>query len=273
MKNANLDRETIISAAADIMRNAHRITRAAIEREPSLDYRVTLAAALRELWAEYGCTATEQIQRMTGDQLYDFILRLTWYEYKHDERISPKTGEFITPIFRWIRDRMPGIDAADTLRGIAHEAYIQLVTALANDDGETPLARYAAKAIHRAAINLQRREYKHARAIRHTIDTETGEERDVIETRAGAAAARIDGPETAAIVTDLIARACKDDKDRAVVALTVGGWTQTETAARIDIGQRAVSKRLDGIRDRLAAELGRDPRAKAAPRGKTARRA
>lgn len=271
MKNANLDRETILAAAADIMTRAHRITRAAIEREPGLDYRVTLAAALRELWAAYGLTASEQFQRMTGNQQYDFLIRLTWYEYNHDERISPKTGLPMPGFFEWMRDRR-GLDVADVLRGIAHDAYIGLVTALADDDGETPLARYASRAIHRAAARVQRAEYKHARAIRHTVDDD-GNELDVIETRAGAAAARIDGPETAAIIEDLIDRACKDDKDRAVIAYITGGWTQTETAARLDIGQRAVSKRLDGIRDRLAETIGRDPREKKAPRGKNARRA
>ena len=275
-RNPNLDRETILEAAPAIMAKAHRITRATIEREPGLDYRATLAAALRELWAEYGLTATEQFQRMTGEQQYDFLIRLTWYEYNHDERISPQTGLPMPGFFEWMRDRR-GLDVADVLRGIAHEAYIGLVTALADDDGETALTRYASRAIHRAAARVQRAEHKHANALRidhsHGADDGPDQHNYKIDLEAGAAAARIDGPETAAILDDIMTRACRDDADRIVLHDTISGYKQRETAALLDIGQRAVAKRLDGIRDRMADALGRDPREKKAPRGKNARTA
>lgn len=269
-RNPNLDRETILEAAADIMTRAHELTRRLREREPGLDYRTTLAAALRELWEEYGMTALEQWQSMSDDRRDHMIRGMVGWDVAHDDaRINRKTGKPAAPLYYYMDGKHPA-ERRDLIEEVIQETYAQLLEALANDPEEA-LAPVVRRAIHRAAIRMCRM-HRNPRAIRHTVD-EDGNELDIIDTKAGAAAARIESPETAAVIEDLIDRACKDDKDRAVVALITGGWTQTETAARLDIGQRAVSKRLDGIRDRLAETIGRDPREKKAPRGKNARRA
>lgn len=269
--NTNLTRETILENAAEIMTRAHAITRKTCEQYPGTDYRATLADALRILWRDFGKTASEVFEDMTGEEQYTMVYRMTCYEYQHDERINPRTGQPMRGCFEWIRDRLPGIDVEDTLRGISHQAWIVLAEMLDNDDGETPLSRLTARAIHRAAARVQRAEYRHARPVRATTDPETGEAVSIIDTQAGAAAARMESPEHAAELDDLIGRACRDSADRLVIADRIAGYTQRETAALLDIGQRAVAKRLDGIRDRLAETIGRDPREKKAPRGKNAR--
>lgn len=269
MKTINhFDAET----AADIMTRAHAMTRATLAKEPGLDYRATFAAALSVAHAEHGMTAAEIWNSYTGEEQYTYLLRMAGYEYRIDgARTNAKTGQPLI-CFQWLTESR--LDIAEELRGIAHSAWIAVTEYLErNPETETALGRIVSREICKAAVKVNRAEHRNARAIRNTTDPETGEERSVIDTKAGAEAARIESPETAACVTDLIDRACKDAADRLVIADRIAGYTQTETAAILNIGQRAVAKRLDGIRDRLAETIGRDPRAKKAPRGKHARKA
>ncbi len=269
-RNPNLDRETILEAAADIMAKAHEMTRRLREQEPGLDYRTTLAAALRELWAEYGLTALEQWQSMDDDRRDHMIRGMVGWDIAHDDaRINRKTGKPAAPLYYYMDGKHPA-ERRDLIEEVIQETYAQLLEALANDPEEA-LAPVVRRAIHRAAIRMCRM-HRNPRAIRTTTDDD-GNERSIIDTKAGAAAARIDGPETAAILDDIMTRACRDDADRIVLHDTISGYKQRETAALLDIGQRAVAKRLDAIRDRMADALGRDPREKKAPRGKNARTA
>lgn len=269
-RNPNLDRETILEAAPAIMSRAHEMTRRLREQEPGLDYRTTLAAALRELWAEYGMTALEQWESMGDDRRDHMIRGMVFWDIAHDDaRINRKTGQPAAPLYYYMDGKHPA-ERRDLIEEVIQETYAQLLEALANDPEEA-LAPVVRRAIHRAAIRMCRM-HRNPRAIRTTTDDD-GNERSVIDTKAGAAAARIDGPETAAILDDIMTRACRDDADRIVLHDTISGYKQSETAALLDIGQRAVSKRLDGIRDRMADALGRDPREKKAPRGKNARTA
>lgn len=271
MKNVNIthfDRET----ARQIMTTAHELTKTTLRKYPDADRRVTFAAALKIAHAEHGKTALEIWMSYTGDQQYNYLLKMTAHEYRTDgARTDAKTGQPLI-CFDWLRNSK--LDVSEELRGIAHSAWIAVTEYLdRNPETETPLGRIVSREICKAAGKVNRAEHRNARAIRTTTDPETGEERSVIDTKAGAEAARMDSPETAAVLTDLINRACKDETDRLIIADRIGGWKQTETADLLDIGQRAVSKRLDGIRDRLAETIGRDPRQKKAPRGKNAPRA
>lgn len=256
-----------------IFTRAHEMTRATLKKEPGLDYRATFAAALRVCHAEHERTAFEIWTSYTGDEQNNYLLKMAGYEYRTDgARTNAKTGQPMI-VFGWLRDS--GLDATDELTGVANSAWIAITEFFQqNPETELPLGRIVSREITKAAARINRAEHRNARAIRTTTDPETGEERSIIDTKAGAEAAKIDSPEAAAVIADLIGRACKDETDRVILALKVGGWNQTETADRVGtIGQRAVAKRLDGIRDRLAAEIGRDPREKKAPRGKNAPRA
>lgn len=256
---------------SDIMTRAHAMTRATLAKETALDYRATFAAALSVAHAEHGKTAAEIWTGYTGDEQYTYLLKMAGYEYRMDGvRTNAKTGQPLL-VFDWLRDS--GLNVAEELRGVVHSAWIGVTDFFQqNPDTDRALGRIVSREITKAAARINRAEHRNARAIRTTTDPETGEERSVIDTKAGAEAARMDSPETAAVIADLIDRACKDETDRLIIADRIGGYTQSDTAALLDIGQRAVSKRLDGIRDRLAETIGRDPREKKAPRGKNAQK-
>lgn len=273
MKNANLENVNVTEAAAAVMDTARKMYRATVKDDPTLRSRAQWAICLRQAWAEYGKSAAEIWDGMSGEAQREMLIRFCWYEYKHDAgRYNAKTGKNIPPIFYWL-DGKHFDEISDYLEEVANSAWCRIAETIDSAEEEVPLARIASRAIKAEAAKLQRAELKHASALRTTTDPETGEERSIIDTKAGAEAARIESPETGAVIADLIDRACKDETDRIVIADRIGGYTQTETAALLNIGQRAISKRLDGIRDRLAETIGRDPREKKAPRGKNATRA
>lgn len=272
MKNTNLEGINVTEAAAAVMETARKMYRSIVKDDPSLRSRAQWSICLRQAWSEYGLTAAEIWENMTGEAQREMLIRFCWYEYKHDAgRYNAKTGKNIPPIFYWLEGKHPA-EVADYLEEVANSAWCRIAVTIYDADEKIPLSRIVSRAIKAEAAALQRAELKHASAIRSKTDPETGEERSVIDTKAGAAAAHMDGPERAAILSDLIDRACKDAADRLVIADRIAGYTQTETGDVLGIGQRTIAKRLDGIRDRLADDLGRDPREKKAPRGKNPRK-
>ena len=245
MSNTNANTTT----ARAIMNAAHQMTRETITRYPSADYRVTLAAALRIAHAETR-TGAEKWRRMSGEEQRDALLRKAGKEYQRDGSRVGKSGN---PgyYFQWIDPR----NVADGLEAVTHEAWI-LMTDYVNraEYAEKSLGWLLTAAVIRAAQSINRAERRNARALKTRADDDGTEAAYIIDHAAPIAEPIAPSPESAALMSDKLDRAAADDIDRAIIAMTGAGYTQSEIAARAGISQTAIYKRLKRIRERYNAD-------------------
>lgn len=246
----NANTNTANTNTAEIMSRAHRMTRNIIRDYPLSDYRVTFAAALRICWREAGKTAAEIVAGMTGEEINQMLIGVTWHEYRiRDARCNRHTGKTLQNVFRWVNDRHP----ADDLEGVAHEAYIRLAGYLIDPDRENQsLGHLASRAVQIAAQYIDRQERRNPRAI-ESYATDDGEELDRIR-MAPRTMETAPNPEARTIIRDMINRAAADDIDRDIIAGLAYGYTRREIAERIGISHTAVNKRVNKIRERYSAE-------------------
>lgn len=237
-----------------IMARAHKIARRITNEHPSDCYAVNLSAALKIAWAEDGLTAREIFESWTESQRYDYLMRMAGYEYKHDgARTVCLNGSRrpAAPVFTWVNPQ----HLADDLRAVAHDAYIRLYTVYFDNPNKEnmSLQRMTSRAIIAAAQSINRVERRNASALRHTVNDD-GTELDILEISArGTAEPIAPGPEAAAIIRDSIARAARDDIDRAIIAGLAKGYSARQIAPRVNMSHQAVDKRINAIRSRYAA--------------------
>ena len=147
---------------------------------------------------------------------------------------------------------LAAIDARE-LREKADRAALRAAAAPVTSEDLPPLSIILSRACDSAAQSTDRAEKRHARALR-TETREDGTTREFIETRIYHAAEHLPDPYLETITMDAIDRAAADDTDRLIIAGRACGYTQAEIADRIDMSQRAVSKRLAAIRKRYEDE-------------------
>lgn len=256
----NTTNTATISRAA-IMRAAHAATRATVAAVRGIDYRATLAAALREEWddaktaaaldaapeaVEPGSAAAE-LAAMDGETIYARLLSMVGYCRRRDGSFrSPRTGAWLPPVMGWIK-------SADDARAVAHDGYIRLYDLL-DARPELPLPTLLFRSVMRAAVAIQRAEQRNARAIRYEADTDDGDagrRAYIIDNAAPMARERAADPYHAAALADSVERVCNDDTDRAIIAALAYGYTQEETAAALGtIKRAAVTRRIQRMRER-----------------------
>lgn len=246
---------TARARAARVMARAHKIARRITSQHPGDSYAVNLAAALRLVWTEDGLSPREIFESWTSEDRYNYLMRMAGYEYKRDDaRTIYRNGERVpaAPVFTWVNPQ----HLADDLRAVAHDAYIRLYDCYFDNPSkeDMSLQRMTSRAIIAAAQGISRAERRNASALRHTVNDD-GAELDILDISAkGTAEPIAPGPETAAILRDRIARAARDDKDRAIMAGLAKGYSAREIAYRLGMSHTAVNKRIAAIRDRYAAE-------------------
>lgn len=191
-------------------------------------------------------TARAEWIALSGEQQADYLIRMTYYEYKRRDARCAKDGRKLPNVFTWIDPA----HVSDDLQAVANEAYIRVCTML--DDprhADKSLQRIISRAIIRAAEYISRAERRNATAKVTVIDDD-GQDLDVIDIYAGPAAARPADPESAAILRDRIDRAAKDDKDRAIIRLLALEYSARQIADMLDMSHTAINKRVAGIRSR-----------------------
>ena len=232
---------------SEIMARAHAETRAWTAEHPEDSYRAVFAASLKNCWADYKNSPRAEWERMSDTAQYDFIIRMVWHMKKRDCGTDAQGNERM-PVMDWI------VSTDDAL-SVAHDAFCRLPALFDKaDQQETPpaLARVLSIAVLRAARYSKRKELKHANAMRHAVDID-GSDREFVESYA--APDRIaPNPENAALIRDGIDRAARDDIDRAIIAGLAKGYSLREMSKAIGKSHQALSKRLDGIRDRYRAK-------------------
>ena len=246
-----------ISRAA-IMRAAHKATRETVATVRGIDYRATLAEALRIEWDDAKTaasmenapeivtpgTAAAELATLDGDAVYNRLMAMVNYCRRDGSFRSPRTGAWLPPAFAWVNDQ-------DDARAVAHDAYIRVFDVI-EARPELPLATVLFRAVMRAAVAIQRAEQRNARAIRYEADTEDGDagRAYIIDNAAPMARERAADPYHAAALADSVSRAAADDTDRAIMAALARGYTQAETAAALGISQPAIARRVARIRAR-----------------------
>lgn len=233
----NMNREN----AAAIMTRAHKMTRATVKAYPGADYRVTLSAALRICWKENGRTAPEIWAGMTGEEQAATLWAVTLAEYRRRDALTDKEGRPLPNYFEYVR-------AADDLEAVRNSAWIRIVELLERD-GERPrgLGWYYTAAVRRAAVALGRAEKRNARALKY--DQLDGAARAYIVDNAAPIAEPIaPAPEVYAATREALEMYARDEKDRAIIALTGAGLTLREIAPAAGMTFKAVHKRLERIR-------------------------
>ena len=234
---------------AVIMTRAHAMARAMREEFPEIDYRATLAEALRIAWKEYHDSASAEWDAMSDNEKYDALQRMASFARKRDSGETSRSGEYRPNRFEWVRD-------ADDMLAIAHEAFIRVTEFLADDDGETPLGKYLYRAVITAAQYIKRQELRNARALRSadiTLPDGSAGSVEYIIDNAAPTADRPDDPHTAACIRELLDSLAADQTDRTIIAMKTYGYTQREIAETLGISQPAVAKRIAKMNERRIA--------------------
>lgn len=193
-------------------------------------------------------TAHAEWIALSGEQQADYLIRMTYFEYKRRDARRTKDGKQLPNVFTWIDPAR----VSDDLQAVANEAYIRVCTML--DDprhADKSLQRIISRAIIRAAEYISRQERRNASAATRRTD-DNGNEYDAIDIYAGPAAARPADPESAAILRDRIDRAAKDDKDRAIIRLLALEYSARQISDMIGLSHTAINKRIAGIKSRAA---------------------
>lgn len=240
------------SNVRSIMNRAQYMTRNARKEDPAADHRATLAEALRICWAEADAPAAELWENMTDDERTTALWTMTLAEYRRRDARTTRDGKPLPNLFTWVQTATRG----DDLRGIMHEAFIRMAYYMDRDDaadGTRNIGYFLRAAVHTAAQYIGRQERRNARALRVTEDEDGNRREYIIDNAAPTAEPIAPGPESAAIIRDLIDRAAADKLDRQIIGYTGAGFTTRETAAAVGISQPAVVKRLAKIRERYTA--------------------
>lgn len=260
----NTTNNTTSAAALDraaILRAAHDMTWKARETWPGIDYRATLAAALREAWTDARTGAAQQAQQQPQqpqpETLAEFYAAPGEVQYEMlrsaaakvpsraskktrpitgpdgEPVIDPRTGkalrEFV-PMPRWVRWMMPesegGLELCpwgEALDTIAAEAY----TGLERINPDLPIHVILARATDYAAERLARMYQQKPAKGRAADSLDTLEDPDYF---GGASYA---SPEAAALERDAIRSYCRSAEDLAAVKMAAAGYNHIETAGGV----------------------------------------
>lgn len=231
-----------------IMKNAHSITRAAIQ--PGDNYAVTLAAALRIAWSDYKTSARAEWEAMTETEQINAIKAMTYYEYKNrDNRFDHRTKKTLPNVFNWVTN------PADDLSAVINEAWIRLQAYL--DDPRRAglsLSRLLSRAVIISAQAIDRAERRNPSALRDIVRDDDGNITEAtIDTTSPTAEPIAPGPEAAAIIADAIQRSAYDDTDRAIIKLIGKGYSNREIAVILNTSHTTINNRAAIIRARYNA--------------------
>lgn len=238
---------------AEIMNRAHELTRAAIAEFPRADYRATFRAALAIAWSESrACDAIRaEWESMDGNAQYSALVRMTWACVETRKAETNARGQYRPNYFNCVSST----DDAQTVAGEAWAIMSELIdTAPKDADGAPlPLSILLARACEKAARRIHAAERKHANACRSSTATDAdgnSVEREYIDTTSPTGERIAPSPFEYAALSESINAACKDSTDALIMKCAIYGLTQTETAELVGMSQRAVSKRLQKMRER-----------------------
>ena len=233
---------------SEMFSRAHAQTRKLRDTYKSADYRVTFAAALRNLYEEETYTAAEIWTAYSDEQKMAALKGATGYEYRlRDARYIIRNGKMVMldNVFSWVTDTAE-------LEQVANDAYIYLVNFF-DTKPEWPLGLMLSHAARRAAQFISRQERRNPSALKR--DSKTGEE--YIDASSEPTAEPIaPSPETAAIIADGIERAAADETDSDIITMLKMGFSGRDIAEYVGMSHTAVNKRIKRIRERYAAVSG-----------------
>ncbi len=231
-----------------IMENAHNATARIRKVYPEADYRVTLAAALRNAWkdATNPATAAEEWEELSRypEALVDRIHNMVFYARAKDSAETGKDGSYRANRFNWMHDE-------SDITACVNEAYIRMAEYIAADKWpDKPFQAILYNAVVTAAQYIDRQEKRNARAIRQTEDENGNASEYIIDNGAPLAERIAPSPEEYAIFSETINGACNDHVDVEIMRGMIYGLKQRELAEYADMSQQAISKRIKAIKAR-----------------------
>lgn len=252
-----------------IMKAAHKNARSLRALDNSYTYSGALDDGLRLAWEAVKAAGTangasaahmsgaEALQRMSGAELDEAALRMSWYEYgKRDARIDPVTGRSYGNVFQWIDAKNPARDIEE----VKQEAVALLLESVARDPARAErltFARLLSRSVIYAAQKINRNTRRNPVALASKpADDNDGDDAARVEyviDNAAPLAQRGAAPEEAAIISDAINRACLDALDREIIAEALNGWTASESAARHAVAVSTITRRRAAILARYKA--------------------
>lgn len=240
---------------------AHSMTKKAIAKWPTADYKATFATALKLIYKnEKGndkMTAYKEWNSKTAEEQINALTAMVWHEVKVHKAESDKDGNEKPNYFYWITETADAEQMVNEMFTLMPE----LLAANDSENGENlPLSLVLHKAAHKATRRIIKAERKHPNGKRvkrdKATDSDTGETITIEQyyydnmEKADRIAPQ---PETAAIFRDMIDSATADSIDKRIVNLLAHNIDVTAIAKVIGMNRRNIHRRINKIADRITA--------------------
>lgn len=274
MKTTTATRRTLRTLRT-IMSAAHRLTRETVKAYPGSNYGVTLAAALRLLWAaELKTPAPAPVEEAPAS----VTTRESWEALQTSPELFPRLESMLRRVVRWDTAGAPRKDGtvrpsmfswtesdSDFPGGYISAAWEftsrQLDYMESREERDSipvpPLGSVLFWGCYRALYDCTRREHSHPVAIVSLeVETEDGNtvSLEAVDLDASPLATRGRSTETEALnrvyAAHVVERVCRDTIDRGILEAVKREEAPEQAAYRLGITYPAFRKRLQRIRDR-----------------------